>query len=296
MKLIQHYSRLVRGLGGLLLGTLALGGCAEFHVPGAYRIDIQQGNIITQEQLAALESGMEKRKVRFILGTPLVTDAFNQQRWDYYYSLEKAGEERVQRIISVFFEGDLLKHVGGDVLAATGPIEVPKRIDKVVTVPDGYRDEGLLASITPGFLSGKPKRQPTDDNSANKPQGLSDDAKPQTSDAAAPQADPKDAVLPAGASAPPAAALEAPTTLDKPRTEIDAEDERYLRNLLGDFGRDLASKDTAASAPESAATGDLQDEQEGLLSRWAKRFGVDQLNPFATPPATDNSSASPAAQ
>lgn len=232
--------------------ALLLGGCSTPRMPGIYRIDIQQGNVITQEQLAALERGMEKRKVRFILGTPLVADAFNQNRWDYYYSLERMGEERVQRVISVFFEDERLVRVSGGVRAATGPIVVDARKDEVVPVPEGYRDDGLLASFTPDFLSRRARRQARPDAAAEpgKEQGPADGT--------------------------PAAR----------EIEVSAEDERYLRELLDGFGRaprDAAPAADTAAAPPTSGQRDAQDGEEGLLSRWARRLGFkDEEKP---PPA-----------
>jgi len=255
MNLIPKRSSLVRAVTGLVFGALALTACKEIRIPGVYRIDIQQGNVITQEQLAALEPGMEKRKVRFILGTPLVTDTFNQQRWDYYYSFHRLREDRVQRIISVFFEDDRLSHIGGDVRAASGPIELPDRVDKVVVVPDGYRNEGLLASLTPDFFSNKPKRQPRKDDEAQ--------SETKAGDA---QADTAAAPARAGDTAAPET-----TPAATPVIEIDAEEERYLRDLLFDLGRAEPSADilTAASEPLPEAG----EQEEGVLSRWAKTLG-----------------------
>ena len=51
----------------------------------AYKIDVQQGNVLTQEMVAQLKPGQTRDQVRFILGTPLITDIFHQQRWDYVY-------------------------------------------------------------------------------------------------------------------------------------------------------------------------------------------------------------------
>lgn len=77
-----------------------------------YKIDIQQGNEITSEMVAQLELGMTKREVTRILGLPLITDPFNKDRWDYYYSLRdgKSGET-IQHIASLKFEGDTLREV-----------------------------------------------------------------------------------------------------------------------------------------------------------------------------------------
>ena len=78
-----------------------LAGCA---FPGVYRIDIPQGNVITQEMVDQLRPGLNKRQVTFILGTPLIRDTFDQDRWDYLYSYQPGGGERVQERITVFFD------------------------------------------------------------------------------------------------------------------------------------------------------------------------------------------------
>ncbi|WP_298636386.1 outer membrane protein assembly factor BamE [uncultured Umboniibacter sp.] len=90
----------------LALATfLALSGCSRFRV---YKIDIQQGNVISAEKVEQLEIGMDKSQVRFVLGTPLVADTFNANRWDYYWSLKDADEvTRTKRLI-LTFDNDLL--------------------------------------------------------------------------------------------------------------------------------------------------------------------------------------------
>jgi outer membrane protein assembly factor BamE len=96
---------------------LLLGGCGSvnsFSFPGVYRIDIPQGNIITQELVDQLRPGLSKRQVTFILGTPLIRDTFDQDRWDYVYSFQPGGGERVQEKLTVYFENDQLVRLGGD--------------------------------------------------------------------------------------------------------------------------------------------------------------------------------------
>lgn len=86
----------------------------SFAFPGVYRLNIPQGNIITQEMVDQLRPGLSKRQVNFILGTPLVKDTFDQDRWDYLYSFQPGGGERVQERLTVFFENDQLTHFVGD--------------------------------------------------------------------------------------------------------------------------------------------------------------------------------------
>ena len=84
--------------------------------PGVYKIGIAQGNIITQEMVDQLRPGMTKRQVIFVMGTPLVRDPYNQDRWDYIYSFQPGGGVRGQERISVFFIDDELVSFTGDFL------------------------------------------------------------------------------------------------------------------------------------------------------------------------------------
>lgn len=91
---------------------LLLAGCTLF--PGVHKIDIQQGNLVTQEMVDQLRPGMTKRQVRFVLGTPLIMDTFNQQRWDYLLTQKLGGEARTQQRLTLFFEDDALTSFSGD--------------------------------------------------------------------------------------------------------------------------------------------------------------------------------------
>ncbi|KIU45630.1 MULTISPECIES: outer membrane protein assembly factor BamE [Pseudomonas] len=94
------------------VGLLALAGCS---FPGVYKIDIQQGNVVTQDMIDQLRPGMTRRQVRFIMGNPLIQDTFHTNRWDYLYSLQPGGGERQQERMSVFFnENDQLASLSGD--------------------------------------------------------------------------------------------------------------------------------------------------------------------------------------
>lgn len=86
-----------------LTGLLALAGCS---FPGVYKIDIQQGNVVTQDMIDQLRPGMTRRQVRFIMGNPLITDTFHANRWDYLYSIQPGGGQRLQERVSVNFNAD----------------------------------------------------------------------------------------------------------------------------------------------------------------------------------------------
>jgi outer membrane protein assembly factor BamE len=95
-----------------LVGLLALAGCS---FPGVYKIDIQQGNVVTQDMIDQLRPGMTRRQVRFIMGNPLIQDTFHTNRWDYLYSLQPGGGKRQQERMSIFFnESDQLVSLSGD--------------------------------------------------------------------------------------------------------------------------------------------------------------------------------------
>jgi outer membrane protein assembly factor BamE len=99
----------------LLLGLLA--GCSDFRF-GPHRIDVQQGNALDQDNVARLKLGLNHSQVRFLLGTPLLVDPFHNDRWDYVYVYYKAGKLAEQKRISLFFDGDTLVRIEGDVPAA----------------------------------------------------------------------------------------------------------------------------------------------------------------------------------
>ena len=81
----------------LSLVILTLSACSKDKIPGVYRIDIQQGNQVTQEMLSKLEPGMTKSQVSFVMGTPMLIDVFHPNRWDYIYSFHPGNGTREQR-------------------------------------------------------------------------------------------------------------------------------------------------------------------------------------------------------
>ena len=93
--------------------TLVMGCGSNFGFPGAYRIDVEQGNIVTEEMVEQLKPGMSRRQVRFVMGTPLVEDTFNPDRWDYHYVKRNGTKTLDENQLTVFFEGDALVNVTG---------------------------------------------------------------------------------------------------------------------------------------------------------------------------------------
>ncbi len=90
---------------GALFLSLLLAGCV-------YRMDVQQGNLLDLEQVEQVEVGMTRSQVRFLLGTPMVIDSFDADRWDYVYSLRRGHSRDVtRRHLVVWFDGDKVTRV-----------------------------------------------------------------------------------------------------------------------------------------------------------------------------------------
>lgn len=99
----------------------AMAGCSSVpRIVNEYKIDVQQGNVLTQDMVSQLKPGLTKDQVRFVLGTPMLMDMFHANRWDYAYRLQKGSTGDVEmRKFSTFFDADgKLIRVAGDVAAA----------------------------------------------------------------------------------------------------------------------------------------------------------------------------------
>jgi outer membrane protein assembly factor BamE len=120
--------------------ALMLGGCGIRQIASdgsllglvtPYRIEVVQGNAITREQLALVKPGMSRIQVREILGTPLLTDPFHAERWDYLFTLRRPGTEPQRRSIVALFEGDVLKKIEAPEGALPTETEFVASIDPV---------------------------------------------------------------------------------------------------------------------------------------------------------------------
>lgn len=115
-----------------------------------YRINVQQGNALTQEMVSKLKPGMTRSQVRFVLGTPMIQDAFHASRWDYVYFLTEGHKPTRSRRLTVVFEDDKLLRLEGDVVgrpagstdatdpaAMTGVAPAPARTPPPPSTPAG---------------------------------------------------------------------------------------------------------------------------------------------------------------
>ena len=142
--------RLARLAALLALATLAAG-CETIktYVPdirqfGVYKLDINQGNYLTADMVAKLKEGQTRAQVRSILGTPLITSAFRDDRWDYVYEFSRQGKVLEHRAFTVFFVGDSLAWWQGDE-APPSMAEVNRaQLDKSMGHIPSAEDPGFL--------------------------------------------------------------------------------------------------------------------------------------------------------
>lgn len=135
----------------VLIACLTIAACTSTtRIPFVYRIDIHQGNIYNQDMVDQLKPGMSKRQVAFVMGTPLIEDAFHSNRWDYIYSDEPEGEDRVEKKFTAVFDGDELVGVEGDLRPNNNPSSEGNK-DVMVNIPKIERQKTLWDSITGMF-------------------------------------------------------------------------------------------------------------------------------------------------
>ena len=122
------------------LAAVLLAGCGSLQssdnflgVITPYRVEVVQGNVVTKEQAAAIRPGMSRAQVRDVFGSPLLTDVFHADRWDYVFTIRRQGAEPQLRRIVVLFEADRVKSVdvGGGELP--GEYEFVASIDTAKT-------------------------------------------------------------------------------------------------------------------------------------------------------------------
>lgn len=114
----------------LVLALLLAAGCSfrmpKFGLPRVHKITVQQGNVITQDMIDQLKPGMTRSQVAYIMGEPVFRNSFDDNRWDYVYTVEVPGIYQDERRVSLYFQNDLLAYFTGDYSptpadAAAGP-------------------------------------------------------------------------------------------------------------------------------------------------------------------------------
>lgn len=196
-------------------------------------MDIQQGNVVTQDMLARLEPGMDKRKVTYIMGTPLIVDPFHADEWVYLYSFQKGGGERQQREVKLYFANQRLDHVAGDVRPAKGenlPAAASANVNVEVPLGERAEDGGFFSRLMRRFRGEEPAAPSTPEETAK---------------AAPPASGPDAAEPPAGAGS----------------AEDGAPEEGLLHRLRRGLGLTGGIGETRQPAPEGAPS---EAEEAGL--------------------------------
>jgi len=100
----------------LAVASLESGCGAKLPSVKPFKMEVQQGNVVTSKMLLQLRPGMTRSQVRYIMGTPLIVDSFRDNRWDYFYELRKQGAVVEKRRVILDFDKDSLVSVRGDVI------------------------------------------------------------------------------------------------------------------------------------------------------------------------------------
>ncbi|HET9046832.1 MAG TPA: outer membrane protein assembly factor BamE [Casimicrobiaceae bacterium] len=152
-----RFSRALRGIA-LALAATAIAGCQtiETYMPvvqqlGVYKIDINQGNYLSQDMVDRLQVGMSRQQVRATLGTPLVTSAFRDSRWDYVYEFTRQGKVREHRQFTVYFADEKLARWEGDEMPQS-VVELNRAAgEKALKKQPDADDQGFFGKILEWF-------------------------------------------------------------------------------------------------------------------------------------------------
>jgi len=140
--------------------ALAASGCSlqnfSWQTLGVYKLDVNQGNYITQDQVDRLKVGLTRQQVRTVLGTPLLADPFHANRWDYIYAFERQGKMLEDRRLAVYFVDDRLARWEGDEMPPP-PAEVARSgggdaaLDKSLSIAPKTGEDNWLVELLKKF-------------------------------------------------------------------------------------------------------------------------------------------------
>ncbi len=122
-----------------------------------YKIDVRQGNYVSQDMVSQLKPGMSKDQVRYALGSPLITDMFHADRWDYVYRLQSGNGKVEERKLTIYFDQGKLIRLAGDVVpakadSAAQPAAQASRVVEI-TAPAGSLEKAAAESAKPASKS-----------------------------------------------------------------------------------------------------------------------------------------------
>ena len=122
------------------IASLSTTACSRYHL--THKIDVQQGNVITQDEVNQLEPGMSRRQVQYVMGSPMIADVFHQDRWDYIYMFQPGYGEMLEERVTLYFENDQLSRVSGTLHPQDAESAVSARPQQVtLVVPPEVRVE-----------------------------------------------------------------------------------------------------------------------------------------------------------
>jgi outer membrane protein assembly factor BamE len=118
-------------LATVVCASVVLAGCSfkRPRLPRVHKLTVQQGNVLTQDMIDKLRPGMNRSQVAFVMGEPVVRNSFNDDRWDYVYTIELPGVYSTTRTVSLFFVDEQLAYFTGDL--------VPERIQEAAEAEAG---------------------------------------------------------------------------------------------------------------------------------------------------------------
>ena len=145
----------------LFIGLLGLTGCStlpgvqwlsRFSFISPYKMDIRQGNSLNANKIAQLKLGMTRAQVQFLMGTPLVSDIFHKDRWDYIYNFQHNGKSVETRRLVLYFDQDklarIVKDLGTPAAAAAPAVTIP-----ATTAPATTTAPAAAAPATPSVTT-----------------------------------------------------------------------------------------------------------------------------------------------
>ena len=107
----------------------------SFKMPRVHKVTVQQGNVITQEMIDRLKPGMTREQVAFVMGEPVVRNTFNQDRWDYVYTIEAPGRFEDEKRVTLYFQNGLLSSFAGDYAPSSVQNKPAAQSDRAATDP-----------------------------------------------------------------------------------------------------------------------------------------------------------------
>jgi outer membrane protein assembly factor BamE len=152
----------------LALPTLLLA-CSTFFASGCvYKMSIQQGNYLVTDSVSQLKEGMTRSQVRFLLGTPMVPDAFDDSRWDYYYFFNsRKFEKPLKRRLTVYFADERVQRVENQgVPTQTDLAQLEQDLQKAIAANKNNHKQSAWQRM---FGHGKPAESTTAPASSSAP-------------------------------------------------------------------------------------------------------------------------------